>query len=89
MKHGHFIVNGRKASIPSLRTKPGMTVAVREKSQQVGRIAGALEALEDRSLPRWLEIDKSSFAGTVKALPTREDVTMPIEEQLIVELYSR
>jgi len=89
VRHGHFTVNGRKASIPSMRTKPGMTVALRQKSQQVGRIAGALEALEDRSLPRWLEIDKASFAGTVKALPTREDVTMPIEEQLIVELYSR
>ena len=52
-------------------------------------IAGALETLEDRSLPNWLEVDKDTFAGTVKALPTREDITMPIEEQLIVELYSR
>ncbi|MBW2314717.1 MAG: 30S ribosomal protein S4 [Deltaproteobacteria bacterium] len=89
VKHGHFTVNGRKASIPSMRVKPGMTVAVGEKSQQVSRIAGALETLEDRSLPNWLEVDKATFAGTVKAVPTREDITMPIEEQLIVELYSR
>lgn len=89
VKHGHFNVNGRKASIPSMRIKPGMTIEVREKSREVTRIAGALDALEDRSLPGWLEIDKPNFAGTVKALPTREDITLPIEEQLIVELYSR
>ena len=89
VRHGHFTVDGRKATIPSLRTRPGTTVTVREKSQQVSRIAGALEALEERSLPRWLEIDKGTFTGTVKAVPTREDITLPIEEQLIVELYSR
>ena len=89
VKHGHFTVNGRKATIPSMVTRPGMTVTVSEKSREVGRIAGALEALEDRSLPRWLEVDKPTFSGTVKAVPTREDITMPIEEQLIVELYSR
>ena len=72
-----------------MRIKPGMTIEVREKSREVTRIAGALDALEDRSLPGWLEIDKPNFAGTVKALPTREDITLPIEEQLIVELYSR
>ena len=89
VKHGHFNVNGRRASIPSMRMRPGMTVEVREKSREVTRIAGALEALEDRSLPNWLELDKPNFTGTVKALPAREDVTLPIEEQLIVELYSR
>jgi len=89
VRHGHFTVNGRKATIASMLTRPGMTVSVRERSRQMSRIAGALEALEDRSLPRWLEIDKPNFTGTVKALPTREDITLPIEEQLIVELYSR
>jgi small subunit ribosomal protein S4 len=89
VKHGHFTVNGRKATIPSMLTKPGTVVAVRQRSREVSRIAGALEALEDKALPRWLEVDKPNFTGTVKALPTREDVTLPIEEQLIVELYSR
>lgn len=89
VKHGHFDVNGRRSTIPSMRLRPGTIVQVREKSRQVTRIAGALEALEERSLPAWIEIDKTNFAGTVKALPTREDITLPIEEQLIVELYSR
>jgi small subunit ribosomal protein S4 len=87
--HGHFSVNGRRATIPSMRLKPGQKITLRERSRQVTRIVGALEALESRSVPRWLEIDKDQFEGTVKALPTREDVTLPIEEQLIVELYSR
>ncbi len=89
VRHGHFEVNGRRASIPSMVVRPGDIVAVREKSRKVARIAGALDALEGRSLPQWLEIDKDNFTGKVKALPVREDVTMPIQEQLIVELYSR
>ena len=89
VRHGHFLVNGRKASIPSMLLKPGAKVVVLEKSRKVARIAGALEALEGRSVPQWLETDKEDFAGTVKALPVREDITMPIQEQLIVELYSR
>jgi small subunit ribosomal protein S4 len=89
VRHGHFKVDGRKAAIPSMVLKPGQTVALREKSKQVTRIAGALEALEGRSVPQWLEVDKDSFEGTVKSLPVREDITLPIQEQLIVELYSR
>ena len=89
VRHGHFLLNGRKARIPSMLVRQGAKVSVREKSHKVARIAGALETLEGRSLPQWLEIDKDSFEGTVKALPTREDITMPIQEQLIVELYSR
>jgi small subunit ribosomal protein S4 len=89
VRHGHFRVNGRKASIPSMLLKPGMRVTLRESSREVTRIVGALDALEGRAVPQWLEIDKEHFEGTVKALPAREDVTLPIEEQLIVELYSR
>jgi len=89
VRHGHFMVNGRKASIASMLVRPGATVSVAEKSRKVARIAGALETLEGRSVPQWLEIEKEAFKGTVKALPTREDITMPIQEQLIVELYSR
>ena len=89
VKHGHFLVNGRKATIPSITIRAGAEVSVREKSRKVTRIAGALDALESRSIPQWLEVDKADFTGSVKALPEREDITMPIQEQLIVELYSR
>jgi small subunit ribosomal protein S4 len=89
VRHGHFLVNGRRASTPSMLLKAGAKVEVLEKSRKVARIIGSLEALEGRSLPQWLEIDKTNFAGTVKAMPTREDITLPIQEQLIVELYSR
>jgi small subunit ribosomal protein S4 len=89
LRHGHFLVNGRVASIPSITVREGAVVSVREKSRKVTRIAGALDALEGRSVPGWLEIDKDNFTGKVKALPAREDITMPIQEQLIVELYSR
>ena len=88
IRHGHFTVNGRKASIPSMSLGEGAVVMVREKSRKVNRISGALDALEGKSLPQWLEIDKDNFTGKVKALPVREDITMPIQEQLIVELYS-
>jgi small subunit ribosomal protein S4 len=89
VRHGHFLVNGRRSTIPSTVLKPGAKVTLREKSRKVGRIVGALEALEGRSVPQWLEIDKDAFEGTVKALPVREDITLPIQEQLVVELYSR
>jgi len=89
VRHGHFTVNGRKAFTPSMSLRQGAKVEVREKSRKVARIAGALEALEGKSVPQWLEIDKGVFAGVVKSLPTREDITLPIQEQLIVELYSR
>ena len=89
VRHGHFAINGRKASTPSIQVRAGQVVTVREKSKQVERITAALEALEGRAVPQWLEIDKEKFAGTVKQMPVREDVTLPIEEQLIVELYSR
>jgi small subunit ribosomal protein S4 len=89
VRHGHFLVNGRKTSTPSFLTRPGMQITLREKSREISRVIGALEALEGRAVPQWLELDKERFEGTVKALPVREDVTLPIEEQLIVELYSR
>jgi len=87
--HGHFQVNGRKAAIPSMLVKPGMVIVLRESSRQIARVVGALETLERRSVPSWLEVDKDNFAGVVKAMPVREEITLPIQEQLIVELYSR
>ncbi len=89
VRHGHFLVDGRQAQTPSIQLRPGAKVEVRERSRKIARIAGALDALEGRSVPQWLEIDKDAFTGTVKSLPRREDITLPIQEQLIVELYSR
>jgi small subunit ribosomal protein S4 len=89
VRHGHFKVNGRKAAIPSMLLRPGDSVVLRERSREVQRITGALDALEGKSVPQWLEMEKAEFKGSVKAMPTREDITMPIQEQLIVELYSR
>ena len=89
VRHGHFLIDGRRASIPSMLVKPGAVVSVAEKSRKIARIAGALETLESRSVPQWVEINKEDFEGTVKSLPVRGDITMPIQEQLIVEWYSR
>jgi small subunit ribosomal protein S4 len=89
VRHGHFEVNGRKALTPSILVRTGWKVTLREKSRNVVRIASALETVEGRSVPQWLEIDKESFEGTVVQLPVRDDITLPIDEQLIVEFYSR
>ncbi len=89
VRHGHFEVNGRKVDVPSFRVKTGMRVTVRTSSREIARITEALEALERRSVPGWLELEKEAFTGVMKAAPTREDITMPVQEQLIVELYSR
>ena len=89
VKHGHFRVDGKKVKTPSILVKPGMEVSLRERSAKVERVAAALETLEGRSVPQWLEIDKETQKGTIKQLPVREDITLPIEEQLIVELYSK
>src|SRR5262245_49445222 len=72
VRHGHFLLNGRKTTIPSQLLRPGAKVSVRERSRGVTRIQGALDALEGRSVPQWLEIDKERFEGTVKQVPARE-----------------
>jgi small subunit ribosomal protein S4 len=89
VKHGHFKVNGKKAHTPSMLVKPGWTIEVADRSKKVERISGALATMEGRAVPQWLEIEKEEMKGTVKAMPQREDITLPIDEQLIVELYSR
>ncbi len=89
VRHNHFLVNGKKVNIPSYLVKVGDVIEVKEKSRQVPPIVEALEALPRRGVPGWLELDKENFRGTVKTYPTREDITMPIKEQLIVELYSK
>jgi len=87
--HNHFIVNGKKVNIPSYLIKVGDVVEVKEKSRAVQAISDSMEAVVRRGIPQWLELDKGTMKGTVKAYPVREDLTMPIQEQLIVELYSK
>ncbi len=89
VRHNHFLVNGKKVNIPSYLVKPGDVVEVREKSRKVPPIVEAMETVVRRGIPNWIEVDKEKFRGVFKALPSREELTMPIQEQLIVELYSK
>jgi small subunit ribosomal protein S4 len=89
VRHGHFRVNGRKVNVPSYLIRAGDSVGVRERSQKVTRIQEALELAQRRGIPDWLEVTPESFAGRVRALPVRSDLTMPINEKLVVELYSK
>lgn len=90
VRHGHFTVNGNKVNIPSYQVSQGDVIEVREKSRKKVSIINAIEAVKRRGgTPRWLELDDQNFRGVVKEFPAREDITMPIEEQLIVELYSK
>jgi small subunit ribosomal protein S4 len=89
VRHGHFLVNQRRVTIPSYLVKPGDEIQVRESSRKVVRIQESLELGQRRGVPEWLEVNKDAFAGRVRALPTRAELTLPINEQLIVELYSK
>ncbi len=89
VRHGHFTVNGRKVNIPSYLVKVGDTIAVKEGSKSSPKIEAIAAAIAHRVPPAWLDMDKENLVGNVKALPVREDIDMPISEQLIVELYSR
>lgn len=87
--HGHMTVNGRKLNIPGALVKAGDVVEVRERSRTLVPIQAALEAVDGRGIPEWLELDKTTFKGTVRALPTKDQIALPVNEQLVVELYSR
>ena len=89
VRHGHFTVNGRRVDIPSARVKRGDVVGLTPRGAKAPRIAEALDALEERTMASWLQIDKENKSGTVVGDPIREETTLPIQEQLIVELYSR
>jgi small subunit ribosomal protein S4 len=89
IRHGHFTVNGTKVNIPSSILKPGDVVQPREKSLKIEKIKESVETAKQRGVPAWLEIDVEKFEGKVVALPKRDEITMPMNEQLIVELYSR
>ena len=89
VRHNHFLVNGKKVNIPSYLVKVGDVIEVREGSRTIQSIADSLDAVVRRGVPQWLELEKDAFKGAIKGYPMREDLTMPIQEQLIVELYSK
>ena len=87
--HGHITVNGRKVNIPSYQVKPGMVIALKESSRGIEKIKANIEANAFRPAPKWLEYDQTNNLAKVIAVPARDDVDLPIEEHLIVELYSK
>ena len=89
VRHGHVLVDGQRITIPSYQVREGMTVSVKEGSRKNDFIRASVETARGRGVPEWLELDAESFSGKVLRLPTREDIKLPIQEQLIVELYSR
>lgn len=89
VRHSHVLVNNRKVNIPSFQVKVGDVVEIKEKKRKVPVILEAMETVARRGIPNWMEVDKEKFQGTLKSLPNREDLTMPVQESLIVELYSK
>ena len=89
VSHGHFTVNGRKVNIPSYLVKPGMVISLKDSSKSLEKIKANVEANAFRQPPKWLEYDANNMIAKVTAHPAREDIDLPIEEHLIVELYSK
>jgi small subunit ribosomal protein S4 len=89
VRHGHILVNGKRLNIPSYQVRVGDVISVKEQSRQMSRILTAMEGVQRRGVPDWAELDRDNCSGRIKILPTRSDITMPINEKLIVELYSK
>ena len=89
VRHGHFLVNGRKVDVPSYSIRAGDAITVRATSAKHAAIQHAMEEVKGRGIPQWLEFDGEKVAGRVTSLPTREQINLPVQEQLIVELYSK
>lgn len=89
VRHGHILVNGKRVDVPSYFVRVGDVVSVQERSRQMGRVLMALEGAQRRGVPEWAELDRDACSGRIKLLPARSDITMPINEKLIVELYSK
>jgi small subunit ribosomal protein S4 len=89
VRHGHILVNGKRMNIPSYQVRVGDVISVKEQSRQMARILTAMEGVQRRGVPDWAELDRDNCSGRIKILPTRSDITMPINEKLIVELYSK
>lgn len=89
VNHGHFLLNGRKVTIASVTVNVGDTVELKEKSRQLAQIQANLELSSGRGVPNWLDMERNLFKGTVQAVPTKQDVDVLVNEQVVVELYSR
>ena len=89
VRHGHFIVNGRKVDIPSFSVKVGDVVALRAGSQKNAAVVHALEEVKGRGMPDWIQFDAAAMSAKIASIPTREQINLPVQEQLIVELYSK
>src|SRR5580765_1605258 len=89
VRHGHFLVNGKKVDIPSFSVRSGDSVAIRSGSAQNPTIQHAMEEVKGRGIPEWLLLDTAALSGRISQLPTREQINLPVQEQLIVELYSK
>jgi small subunit ribosomal protein S4 len=89
VKHNHFLLNGKRANIPSIIVKKGDVIEVNQPSRDMTQVQAAIQSVARRSVPGWLEADHANFKGTVKDLPNREEITVPVEENMIVEYYSR
>ncbi len=87
--HGHVIVDGRKVNIPSYLVKPGQVITLKDKAKKFGFVQEALQGKDPNALPAWLSLDKDNYKGTILRMPIRSDITHPINERLIVELYSK
>ncbi len=89
VNHGHVTVNGRKVNIPSFQVKPGMVISLTEKGKSMQKVKENIEDNAFRPAPKWIEYDKNNLTAKIVAVPARDDIDMPIEEHLIVELYSK
>ena len=89
VSHGHVLVNGRKVNIPSFLVKPGMVITLKDSSKNLEKIKANLEGTSFRATPKWMEYDANTMTAKVLAVPAREDIDLPVEEHLIVELYSK
>jgi small subunit ribosomal protein S4 len=89
VRQGHILVNGKRVNIPSYGVRAGDDVSVKEESRQMARVLTAMEGAQRRGVPEWAEVNRDTFSGRIRLMPARSDITMPINEKLIVELYSK
>ena len=89
VSHGHLTMNGKKITVAGAIVKAGDVIQVRERSRNLLTIQSALESVDSRGIPDWLELDKAALKGTIRTLPAKEHITLPVNEQMVVELYSR
>lgn len=89
INHGHLLLNGRKTDVPAALIKPNDVIEIRERSRELVPIQAALQSVDGRGIPGWLDLDRAAFKGTVRSLPSRDDIALPVNEQMVVELYSR